>query len=281
METLRPFPRALSCEFFPPKTPEGAEKLRNTWQQLSKLHPKFFSVTYGAAGSTRERTLSTVLEILGAGLPAVPHLSCVGMTRAELAATLELYQSKGVGHIVALRGDASPAAKGVDELRYANELVAFIRDRFDDAFRIEVACYPEVHPEAKSARDDLLAFKQKIDAGAHAAITQYFYDAEAYYRFVGECDALGITIPIVPGIMPIGNFSQLMRFSNACGAKIPHWLKEKLESYGDDTDSVRALGLDVVTELCSDLLDHGAPGLHFYTLNQAALTTTIWQRLGL
>ena len=281
MESQRQFPRTFSCEFFPPKTPEGVEKLRKTWQQLAKLKPKFFSVTFGAGGSTRDRTLSTVLEILDAGFEAAPHISCVSATRAEIAATLELYQAKGIGHIVALRGDLPSGTAEPGELRYANELVTLIRERFDDAFRVEVACYPEVHPQAKSARDDLLAFQRKVEAGADAAITQYFYDADTYYRFVGECEALGLAIPIVPGIMPIGNFAQLVRFSNTCGAKIPHWLMEKLDGYGDDTDSVRALGLDVVTELCADLLEHGAPGLHFYTLNQAALTTTIWQRLGL
>jgi len=273
--------RTFSFEFFPPKTPEGVEKLRATWRQLAQLQPKFFSVTYGAGGSTRDRTLGTVLEILAAGLDAAPHISCIGATRAEVIATLELYRSKGVRHVVALRGDLPSGTAEPGELRYANELVALIRAQFDDVFRIEVACYPEVHPQAKSARDDLLAFKRKVEAGADSAITQYFYDADAYYRFVGECAALGITIPIVPGIMPIGNFAQLVRFSNTCGAKIPGWLKEKLDGYGDDADSVRALGLDVVTKLCADLLEHGAPGLHFYTLNQAVLTTTIWQRLGL
>jgi len=272
-------PRTFSFEFFPPKTQEGMEKLRATWQQLAKLKPKFFSVTYGAGGSTRDRTLGTVLEILYAGLDAAPHISCVGATRAEVVATLELYQSKGIRHLIALRGDVPSGTADPGELRYASELVTLIREQFGNMFRIEVACYPEVHPQAKSARDDILAFKCKVDAGADSAITQYFYDAEAYYRFVAECESLGIKIPIVPGIMPIGNFAQLVRFSNACGAKIPGWLKDKLDRYGDDTDSVRALGLDVVTKLCADLLEHGAPGLHFYTLNQAALTTTIWQRL--
>ena len=281
MESQRQFPRTLSFEFFPPKTPEGAEKLHATWQQLARLKPKFFSVTYGAGGSTRDRTLGAVLEILAAGLEAAPHISCIGATRAEIAATLELYQAKGVRHIVALRGDLPSGTAEPGELRHANELVALVRERFDGAFHIEVACYPEVHPQARSARDDLLAFKQKVEAGADSAITQYFYDAGAYYRFVDECEALGLALPIVPGIMPIGNFAQLARFSDACGAKIPRRLREKLEGYGDDIESVRAFGLDVVTELCADLLAHGAPGLHFYTLNQAALTTAIWQRLGL
>ncbi|HUO43764.1 MAG TPA: methylenetetrahydrofolate reductase [NAD(P)H] [Burkholderiales bacterium] len=273
--------RTFSCEFFPPKTPEGVEKLRATWHQLAQLKPKFFSVTYGAGGSTRERTLGTVLEILAAGFDAAPHISCIGATRDEIAETLELYRSQGIRHIVALRGDLPSGTAEPGELRYANELVALIRDRFDAAFHIEVACYPEVHPQAKSARDDLLAFKRKVEAGADSAITQYFYDADAYYRFVDACKALGLMLPIVPGIMPIGNFTQLVRFSDTCGAKIPPWLRQKLESYGGDADSVRALGLDVVTELCADLLEHGAPGLHFYTLNQAALTSAIWRRLGL
>jgi methylenetetrahydrofolate reductase (NADPH) len=281
MESQKKFPRTFSCEFFPPKTPEGIAKLHATWQQLAQLKPKFFSVTYGAGGSTRDHTLNTVLEILEAGLEAAPHISCVGATRTEVAATLELYRSKGVRHIVALRGDLPFGTAEPGEMRYANELVALIRAQFDDAFHIEVACYPEVHPQAQSARDDLLAFRRKVEAGANSAITQYFYDAEAYYRFVYDCETLGITLPIVPGIMPIGNFTQIVRFSDACGAKIPPWLRKKLEDYGDDTASIRAFGIDVVTELCADLLAHGAPGLHFYTLNQAALTTAIWQRLGL
>ena len=281
MQTQKRYPRAFSFEFFPPKTPEGMEKLRATWKQLAQLKPKFFSCTYGAGGSTRDRTLETVLEIGSAGHTAAPHISCVGATRADVAATLDLYKAKGIRHIVALRGDLPSGAASAGELRYANELVALIRERTGDHFNIEVACYPEFHPQTRSPQDDLRNFKRKMDAGANSAITQYFFNAESYFRFVDDCEALGITVPIVPGIMPIGNFSQLARFSDACGAEIPRWLRLKLQSFGDDLASIRSLGLDVVTELCDRLLSAGAPGLHFYTMNQAGLTSTIWQRLGI
>ncbi len=283
MESQRKHARSFSFEFFPPKTPAGEEKLRETWRQLAQLKPKFFSVTFGAGGSTRERTLGTVLEIQAAGSAAAPHLSCIGSTRADIAAILDLYKSKGVRHIVALRGDlpSGSGAGGTGELRYANELVAFIREKTGDHFRIEVACYPEFHPQAKSAQDDLLAFKRKVEAGADSALTQYFFNADSYFRFIDGCERMDINIPVVPGIMPIANFSQLARFSDACGAEIPRWLRLKMQSYGDDAESIRSLGLDVVTELCDRLLSQGAPGLHFYTMNQAGLTTTIWQRLGL
>jgi methylenetetrahydrofolate reductase (NADPH) len=273
--------RTFSFEFFPPKTAEGAEKLRATWQQLAQLKPKFFSVTYGAGGSTRDRTLDTVRDIKRDGQEAAPHLSCIGSSRDDIAQILETYQSHGIRHLVALRGDLPSGAVGLGDLRYANELVEFIRQTTNDWFQIEVACYPETHPQARSAADDLKAFKRKVDAGANAAITQYFYNADAYFRFVDDCAAAGITLPIVPGIMPIANFSQLARFSDACGAEIPRWLRLKLQSFGDDVASIRSLGLDVVTDLCARLLAQGAPGLHFYTMNQAGLTTTIWQRLGL
>lgn len=281
MASQKKYPRAFSFEFFPPKTPEGMEKLRATWKQLAQLKPKFFSCTYGAGGSTRDRTLDTVLEIQSAGHNAAPHISCVGATRADVAATLDLYRSKGIRHIVALRGDLPSGSASAGELRHANELVAFIRDRTGGHFHVEVACYPEFHPQARSPQDDLRNFKRKIDAGANSAITQYFYNADAYFRFVDECEALGIDVPIVPGVMPIGNFSQLARFSDACGAEIPRWLRLKMQGYGDDAASIRSLGIDVVTELCERLLSAGAPGLHFYTMNQAALTSTIWQRLEL
>jgi methylenetetrahydrofolate reductase (NADPH) len=281
METQRRYPRAFSFEFFPPKTPEGMEKLRATWRQLAQLKPRFFSCTYGAGGSTRDRTLETVLEIRAAGHPAAPHISCVGATRADVATTLDLYMSKGIDHVVALRGDLPSGAASAGELRHANELVAFIRGRTGDHFNIEVACYPEFHPQARGAQEDLANFKRKMDAGADSAITQYFYNADSYFRFVDECEALGINAPIVPGIMPIANFSQLARFSDACGAEIPRWLRLRMQSFGDDTASIRSLGLDVVTELCDRLLAAGAPGLHFYTMNQAGLTSTIWQRLGI
>jgi methylenetetrahydrofolate reductase (NADPH) len=270
-----------SFEFFPPKTPEGKEKLRAAWQALAQLKPRFFSCTFGAGGSTREGTLETVLEIRAAGHEVAPHLSCIASTRKELAEQLQRYRAHGIRHIVALRGDLPSGAASAGELRHANELVEFIRAHTGDWFEIEVACYPEYHPQAKSPADDLRNFRRKVDAGANAAITQYFYNADAYLRFVDECEALGVTLPIVPGIMPIGNYSQLARFSDACGAEIPRWIRLKLASFADDTASIRSFGLDVVTDLCDRLLAAGAPGLHFYTMNQAGLTTTIWQRLGL
>jgi methylenetetrahydrofolate reductase (NADH) len=281
MESQKQHPRTFSFEFFPPKTPEGMQKLRATWKQLAQLKPRFFSCTYGAGGSTRDRTLETVLEIQSAGHPAAPHISCIGATRADVAATLELYRQKGIDHVVALRGDLPSGAASAGELRYANELVAFIRERTGDHFHIEVACYPEFHPQARSPADDLRNFKRKLEAGADSAITQYFFNADSYFRFVDDCEAAGISTPIVPGIMPIGNFSQLARFSDNCGAEIPRWLRLKMQSYGDDLASIRSFGLDVVTELCERLLYAGAPGLHFYTMNQAGLTSTIWQRLGI
>jgi methylenetetrahydrofolate reductase (NADPH) len=270
-----------SIEFFPPKTPEGIEKLRTARRQLAHSKPAFFSVTFGAGGSTREGTLSTVLEIRSEGLNAVPHLSCIGSTREGLREVLTQYRGHGIRHLVALRGDLPSGAAAAGELLYASELVEFIRHETGDWFHVDVAAYPEYHPQARSAQDDLDAFKRKVDAGADSAITQYFYNADAYFRFVDACDALNIRVPIVPGIMPISSFTKLARFSDACGAEIPRWLRKKLESYGDDTPSIRAYGLDVVTDLCDTLLTHGAPGLHFYTLNQASLTSTIFQRLGL
>ncbi len=273
--------RVFSFEFFPPKTPEGKHKLRATWQQLARLEPRFFSVTFGAGGSTREGTLETVLEIRAGGYEAAPHISCVASTRAEIAAQLERYRAHGIRHLVALRGDLPSGVAAAGEFRYANELVGFIRETTGDWFRIEVACYPEFHPQTRNAADEVRNFRRKIDAGADAAITQYFYNADAYFRFVDDCRTAGIAVPIVPGIMPIGNFSQLARFSDACGAEIPRWMRIKLESYRDDSASIRAFGLEVVTALCERLLAAGAPGLHFYTLNQAALTTAIWQRLAI
>ncbi|MBS1218434.1 MAG: metF [Proteobacteria bacterium] len=281
MESQKKFARTFSFEFFPPNTPEGAEKLAQTAKQLAQLHPKFFSVTYGAGGSTRERTLRAVLDLQAAGHAAAPHISCVGSSRNDIREILREYRSHGIRHLVALRGDLPSGTAFAGEFQYANELVAFIRSEFDDQFFIEVAAYPEYHPQARSAQDDLLSFKRKVEAGADSAITQYFYNADCYFHFVEECEAMGLDLPIVPGIMPIGRFSQLARFSDACGAEIPRWIRRKLEGYGDDAASIRAFGLDVVTRLCDDLLSAGAPGLHFYTMNQAGLTTTIWQRLGL
>ena len=276
-----PSSRIFSFEFFPPKTPEGKEKLRATWQQLAKLQPRFFSVTFGAGGSTQLGTLETVMEIRAAGQNAAPHVSCVASSKAEIAAVLTRYRESGIRQVVALRGDLPSGIASSGELRYANELVAFIRETTADWFQIEVACYPEYHPQTRNAADEVKNFKRKVDAGANSAITQYFYNADAYFRFVDECEAAGISVPIVPGIMPIGNFSQLARFSDACGAEIPRWMRVKLESFRDDNASIRAFGLDVVTALCDKLLAAGAPGLHFYTLNQAGATTAIWQRLGL
>jgi len=278
--TAYPTP-TFSFEFFPPKTAEGRAKLRATWQQLAQLGPRFFSVTFGAGGSTQQGTLDTVLEIRAAGHNAAPHLSCVASSKAEIAATLARYREHGIRHVVALRGDLPSGLASSGELRYANELVAFIRETTGDWFDIEVACYPEYHPQTRNAAEEVKNFKRKIEAGATAAITQYFYNADAYFRFVDDCAGAGINVPIVPGIMPIGNFSQLARFSDACGAEIPRWMRIKLEGYGDDLASIRSFGLDVVTALCEKLLHNGAPGLHVYTLNQAGPASTIWQRLGL
>ena len=273
--------RILSFEFFPPKTAEGRAKLRDTWGKLGALKPAFFSCTFGAGGSTREGTLETVLEIRAAGHEGAPHLSCIASTRKDLAEQLERYRSNGIRHIVALRGDLPSGLASSGELRYANELVAFIRETTGDWFRIEVACYPEYHPQTRYAEDEIRNFKRKIEAGADSAITQYFYNPDAYFRFVEDARRAGIDVPIVPGIMPIVNFAQLARFSDACGAEIPRWMRLKLEGYRDDSASIRAFGLDAVTALCRKLLDAGAPGLHFYTLNQAALSVEIWRRLGL
>ena len=273
--------RTYSFEFFPPKTPEGVEKLRATRKQLAQLRPKFFSVTFGAGGSTRDRTLETVREIQADGNDAAPHLSCIGSTEDSIRDILNEYKSQEIRHLVALRGDLPSGTVDAGEFNFANELVSFIRRETGDWFEIEVAAYPEVHPQARSYTEDLANFKRKVDAGANAAITQYFFNADAYFRFVEEARTAGVEIPIVPGIMPIGNYLQLARFSDACGAEIPRWLRKKLETFGDDLPSIRAFGLDVITDLCDRLLAGGAPGLHFYTMNQAGPTTTIWQRLGL
>ena len=276
-----PAKREYSFEFFPPKTPEGAAKLRATTRQLAQLEPTFFSVTYGAGGSTREGTLRTVLEIRDMGQAAAPHISCIASSRESLREVIAEYKANGIRHIVALRGDMPSGLAAAGDFRYASELVAFIRQETGDWFHIEVAAYPEYHPQARKPQQDLAAFKAKIDAGADAAITQYFYNPDSYFHFVDQATALGIRVPIVPGIMPINNFSQLARFSDACGAEIPRWLRIKLEGYRDDAKSIRAYGLDVVSALCDKLLAGGAPGLHFYTLNQAALSAEIWRRLKL
>lgn len=273
--------RTFSLELFPPQTPEGAEKLRAARARMAALKPRFFSVTFGAGGSTRDRTLETVLDIQGEGHQAAPHLSCIGSTRESIRSILEQYRANGIRHLVALRGDLPSGMARPGTFRYANELVEFIRAETGDWFHIEVAAYPEYHPQARSPRDDLVNFKRKLDAGANSAITQYFYNFDAYAHFIDDCQAIGIDVPIVPGIMPIASYSSLARFSDTCGAEIPRWIRKKLESYGDDSASIRAFGLDVVSGLCEQLLANDAPGLHFYTLNQDALTTQLWQRLHL
>jgi methylenetetrahydrofolate reductase (NADPH) len=271
----------ISFEFFPPKTPEGADKLRTVRQQLYALQPQFCSVTYGAGGSTQEGTFATVREILAEGQDAASHFSCIGATRESVRAELAQLQAMGVRRLVALRGDL-PSGYGLGgAFQYASDLVAFIRAETGDAFHIEVAAYPEMHPQARSFEADLQAFATKVRAGANSAITQYFFNADAYSRFVEEAQRLGVHIPIVPGLMPITGASQLLRFSDACGAEIPRWIRLRLQGFGDDTASIRAFGLDVVSQLGEQLLRAGAPGLHFYTMNQSAPTLALCQRLGL
>lgn len=272
---------ALSCEFFPPKTDEGAAKLRRACDELARLNPAFLSVTYGAGGSTRERTLGAVFEIQDTGLEAAPHISCIGASRTTIRELLDIYRERGINHLVALRGDMPSGMATPGEFHHANELVEFIRSESGDRFHIEVAAYPEFHPEAQNAEKDIANFARKVAAGANSAITQYFFNADAYFRFVDDCRRLQIDIPIVPGIMPITNSSKLIRFSEACGAEIPRWIRKRLEGFGDDRDAIRAFGLEVVTELCRKLLAGGAPGLHFYTMNQSAATTAICKALGL
>ena len=271
----------ISIEFFPPKTPEGAEKLRTVRQQLYALKPEFCSVTFGAGGSTQEGTFSTVRDILSEGMSAASHFSCIGATRAGVREQLATLKTMGVKRLVALRGDLPSGYGTGGEFHYASDLVAFIRAEMPDDFHIEVAAYPEIHPQAKSPENDLKAFAAKVQAGANSAITQYFYNSDAYFRFVEDADALGVQIPVVPGIMPIASSSQLMRFSDACGAEIPRWIRLRLQGFGDDTASIKAFGLDVVTDLCEQLRAGGAPGLHFYSMNQSAATLEICQRLGL
>jgi methylenetetrahydrofolate reductase (NADPH) len=270
----------ISMEFFPPKTTEGADKLRAARVQLAELGPEYFSVTFGAAGSTQAGTRDTVLEIQREGHKAAPHLSCIGRSRAELREIITEYKSHGIRHIVALRGDLPSGFGGLSgEFSHASELIEFIRAETGDWFHIEAAAYPEMHPQARSPQDDLQNFIRKIKAGANSAITQYFYNADAYFRFVDELHKAGVDVPVVAGIMPITNYTQLMRFSDMCGAEIPRWIRLKLASFGDDSASIRAFGLDVVTQMCDRLIASGAPGLHFYTLNQAAPTIAIWKRI--
>ena len=266
---------AYSFEFFPPKTAEGMATLRDARAELAKFNPEFFSVTFGAGGSTRDRTMETVLDIQQQGLPAAPHISCISSSKEEIRGLLQAYQANGIKRLVALRGDLPSGEVSTGDFRYASELVAFIRAETGQHFHIEVAAYPEFHPEAKSPAADVLNLKRKIDAGANSAITQYFYNADAYFHFIDQCAAAGINVPIVPGIMPIYNITQLARFSNVCGAEIPRWLRLRLEEYGDDMASLRAFGIDVVTDLCETLRVFGAPSLHFYTLNRAGVISNI------
>ena len=285
-----PFPRAatqepqvrlpLSFEFFPTKTPEGAVKLRAVRQQLYAMQPEFCSVTYGAGGSTHDGTFNAVREIQAEGVPAASHFSCIGATRATVREQLAELKAMGVRRLVALRGDLPSGYGAGGEFQYASDLVAFIRSETGSDFHVEVACYPEVHPQARSPEADLKAFAAKVNAGADSAITQYFYSADAYFRFVDDSRALGLSVPIVPGIMPITSSTQLMRFSDACGAEIPRWVRLRLQGYGDDTASIKAFGLDVVTALCERLCSGGAPALHIYTMNQSAAPLALLDRLG-
>ena len=284
-DTLNRLPRhslKLSFEFFPPRTPVAEEALRATVTRLERLRPDFFSVTFGAGGSTREKTFETARFINETtGIEAAPHISCVGSSEEELRAILQTYQGHGLEHVVALRGDLPSGLAGAGSLRFASELVAFIRRATGNHFHIDVACYPEFHPQARSTQQDLENLKRKVDAGANGAITQYFYNADAYFRFLESCAALGIEVPIIPGIMPITNRDQLVRFSNLCGAEIPRWILQRLHDFGDDLSAIRAFGIDVITRLCAQLLDAGAPGLHIYTMNKAEASEAVWTALDL
>jgi methylenetetrahydrofolate reductase (NADPH) len=282
MDSQKKYTPTFSFEFFPPKTEEGIAKLTETSKKLAALKPRFFSVTFGAGGSTRDRTFDTVINLQNeSGIETAPHLSCISSTRDNIREMLQGYQAKGISHIVALRGDMPSGMVEAGEFRYANELVAFIREETADHFHIEVAAYPEYHPQASSPDRDLANFKRKVEAGASSVITQYFYNADAYFRFIDSCEKSGIEIPIVPGIMPITNYYQLTRFSDACGSEIPRWIRKRLEAYGEDLDSIRAFGEEVVTGMCERLLAHGSPGLHFYTLNRAEPALAVWKNLGL
>ncbi|MEY4340725.1 MAG: methylenetetrahydrofolate reductase [Pseudomonadota bacterium] len=269
----------ISFEFFPPKTPEGTAKLVQVRHELYALKPEFFSVTYGAGGSTQDGTLQQVQAILSEGFDAAPHFSCIGATRDSVRAQLAAFKAAGIRRMVALRGDLPSGHGTFGEFRYASELVAFIRKETGDYFQLEVGCYPEVHPQAKSPEADLQAYVTKVRAGANSAITQYFYNSDAYFRFVDDAYKLGADIPVVPGIMPIISSTQLMRFSDACGAEIPRWIRLRLQAFGDDTASIKAFGLDVVSDLCEQLLNGGAPGLHFYTMNQSQAVMQLVERI--
>lgn len=272
-------PIAYSFEFFPPKTAEGIANLREARKSLAQFKPEFFSVTFGAGGSTRDRTMDTVFEIQDEGYAAAPHISCISSSKEEIRELLSAYQAKGIKRLVTLRGDVPSGEVSAGDFKYANELVSFIRQETGDWFHIEVAAYPEFHPEAQSAAKDIANFKRKVEAGANSAITQYFYNADAYFRFLEACEQENIVVPIVPGIMPIYNYTQLARFSGVCGAEIPRWLRLRLEAYGDDMASLRAYGADVVTEMCQRLIAAGVKNMHFYTLNQAGTISKIIQNL--
>jgi methylenetetrahydrofolate reductase (NADPH) len=281
MNSQAKFSRTFSCEYFPPKDENARAKLDETTRELATLRPAYFSVTYGAGGSTRQGTYETVRALHEKGLTAAPHISCVGASRESIRDQLLGYKALGIKRLVALGGDLPSGMASPGEFRYAYQLVELIRAETGDWFHIEVAAYPEVHPRATNAEDDLAHFRHKIDSGANGALTQYFYNADAYFCFVDECERIGVDTPIVPGIMPITNYKQLARFSDGCGAEIPRWIRKRLEGFGDDLEALRAFGLDVTTDLCRRLLDGGAPGLHFYTMNRAGPTRAIWQRLGL
>ncbi|MBU3724724.1 MAG: methylenetetrahydrofolate reductase [NAD(P)H] [Burkholderiaceae bacterium] len=272
---------SVSLEFFPPKTPEAADKLLATARSLAVVGPEYVSVTYGAGGSTREGSLDTVRQMLSVFDSVAPHISCIGATAAQMEELLSLYAGMNISRLVALRGDLPSGYGQGGEFQRAIDLVRFIRERHAEQFLIEVAAYPEIHPQARSARDDLQFFAEKVKAGAHGAITQYFFNTDAYFRFVDDAYALGVEVPIVPGIMPITNFSQLARFSDACGAEIPRWIRQRLAGYGDDVASITAFGREVITDLCDQLLTAGVPGLHFYTMNRADPTLSILRNLKL
>ncbi len=281
MQSQKQFKRRFSFEFFPPKTDKGKDKLQLVRDQLAGVNPDFFSVTFGAGGSTRDRTLDTVINLHKQGISTAPHISCIGSTKESIAELLDLYRENGINRIVALRGDMPSGMGSAGELRHANELVGFIRHHSGDAFNIEVAAYPEFHPQARNAEEDLKNFARKVEAGANSAITQYFFNIDSYFYFIDRLEKMNVTIPVVPGIMPIVNYSNLVRFSDMCGAEIPRWIRKQLEAYGDDSESIRKFGEDMLTEMCGKLLAAGAPGLHFYTLNQVEPSISIWKNLGL
>jgi len=272
---------SFSCEFFPPKTDKGRENIAATLLELKKLNPDYISCTYGAGGTTQEGTFDTIQQIMQHGLAAAPHITCIGSTKEKIASLLKQYMDAGVSRIVALRGDLPEGMEDPGEFHYANELIEFIRKETGDHFHIEVAAYPEMHPQSINMQDEVRQFARKVEAGANAAITQYFYNADAWVRFVEDCQRLDVTIPIIPGIYPITNYKQLARFSASCGAEIPRWITTRLEGYGDDLDSIRAFGFDVTLQLCEQLIDAGAPGLHFYSMNRAEPTVRIWNELNL